>query len=496
VAAVVALGFIAVVRPYLGVLAYDPDEAWLILDGRSILRGLHPYVDFPHHEMPLHLYLLAGSAKLFGASLAGYRMVSVISIATAGFLVFCLVTPFVGSLPALAAEAIFLFLPAQARAIPAVPETPAVALSLIGIIAVLLGTRARSAYVGGIALVASLLVKPTSFAAVIAIVASLAVAGAWRRLRDLAISGAIAAAAGLTWVIWISGGVFTELLRFQLERVGTRNVGMWSIDSGFADMQRIAGIDTPRKFALSSFHVFFNMPGGWLANAVLAAALAGVPVWVTWCARRRTDVRTFIILWPLSFALLNFVGLDFVTPRYFIPFVAFVAVLAAAPVCAVSRRLPRWVQAGAVVALVGALAFNFHSTMRNAIDVWHYGRSRWIADQYPTVVSFNPMLFASTGTEPGCGLANPAITYGAFGRAWLVTERTRKFQWSDERVLACLRANPDVPVVVDWAFYFFTRPGSPLRNYLASDGRGRRLFFSPDALEQWDRPLLSMSPFR
>ena len=50
--------------------------------------------------------------------------------------------------------------------------------------------------------------------------------------------------------------------------------------------------------------------------------------------------------------------------------------------------------------------------------------------------------------------------------------------------------------MIDWAFYFFTRPGSALREYLAGEGNDRRLFFSPQALAQWDRPLLSMSPFR
>jgi hypothetical protein len=106
------------------------------------------------------------------------------------------------------------------------------------------------------------------------------------------------------------------------------------------------------------------------------------------------------------------------------------------------------------------------------------------------------MLFAATGAEPGCGFANPALTYGGFGETFLVTERTRPFRFSDERLIACLRANPQTSMVVDWAFYFFTRPGSPLRQYLAGEGSAQRLFFSPDAVEQWDRPLLRMNPFR
>src|SRR5437870_3141958 len=92
---------VALVRPALDTLPYDFDEAWLILDARFILRGLRPYVDFPHHELPLHLYLLALSAQLFGQTLLGYRMLSVLSIAGTGFLLFYLTRPFVGPIAAL-----------------------------------------------------------------------------------------------------------------------------------------------------------------------------------------------------------------------------------------------------------------------------------------------------------------------------------------------------------------------------------------------------------
>jgi hypothetical protein len=52
-------------------------------------------------------------------------------------------------------------------------------------------------------------------------------------------------------------------------------------------------------------------------------------------------------------------------------------------------------------------------------------------------------------------------------------------------------------VVVDWAFYIFTRPGSPLRSYLQGEGSQQRIFFSPEARDQWNSPALwMMSPFR
>ena len=107
-----------------------------------------------------------------------------------------------------------------------------------------------------------------------------------------------------------------------------------------------------------------------------------------------------------------------------------------------------------------------------------------------------PDIAPATGAEPACDFGNSALTYGSFGESFLLTERTKRFRVSDERLIACLRAHPEIPVIVDWAFYYFTRPGSALRAYLEGEGSAQRLFFSPDAVAQWDRPLLRMSAFR
>ncbi len=496
VAAVLGVTFIGVSRPFLDTLIYDFDEAWLILDARLILRGLRPYLDFAHHEMPLHPYLLAASARIFGPTLAGYRMLSVSSLAASGFLLFCLARPAVGSLPALVAEAVFLFSPVQVRALEAVPETPALAFTLLGAVFLFVGRGRWSAYVSGVAFVVALFIKPTCLVVVLAAALSLVYARAWRRLWDLSLSGVVAAAAGLACTIVVSDGVFAELLRFQVRRVGTRKVGMWSIDSGFSDMRRLTGIATPWQLAVSSFKSFYEFPGTYVPMTLFVASLLGVPIWIARWGRSRPALVAFAALWPASYLALNFVALDFVTPRYFIPFLAFSAFLIAGLVWLAERQFPPVAAVIASLVVAVALVVRLTAALGDDRDVWYYGRADWITHEYPSVVSFTPMLFAATGAEPGCGFANPALTYGPFGETWLLTERTRKFRWSDERVIDCLRSNPERPIVIDWAFYFFTRPGSALREYLAGEGSDQRLFFSPQALEQWDRPLLSMSPFR
>ena len=48
-----------------------------------------------------------------------------------------------------------------------------------------------------------------------------------------------------------------------------------------------------------------------------------------------------------------------------------------------------------------------------------------------------------------------------------------------------------MPLVVDFWYYFFTRPGDVVRTYLGGEGSPQRLFFSPQALAQWDQPFIT-----
>src|SRR5437867_24322 len=104
-AAVLSTLFIVISCRGLDMMTWEYDEGTFILGARFVARGLRPFVDFAVHQPPLHLYLLALSGKLFGSTLFGYRMLSVLSVALGGFILFCLTQPFTGSLPALVAQA-------------------------------------------------------------------------------------------------------------------------------------------------------------------------------------------------------------------------------------------------------------------------------------------------------------------------------------------------------------------------------------------------------
>ena len=488
--------FVVLTLPLLATLPNDFDEAWLMLDARYVARGARPFADFAHHELPLQIYLLAAFGKVFGETIFGYRLLSLASVTASGVLVFALARPFVGPVAALLAQAVFLFSPLQARALTAVPESSMVAFSLLGAALLFASAGRWSAWASGVAFVIALLIKPTCLPMVVAAAASLVLARDWRRLRDFTVAGVVAAAIALAWVLYVSDGVFGEILLFQIGRIGTQRVGMWSIDSGFTDLRRLAGIDTPRQLAVRGFTDFYDTDMQTLPVLLFVLALLAVPIWVFGCARPRPALRAFAVLWPASYLLVNFVALDFVSLRYFVPFVAFTAVLVSGWVWLVQRWVPTVVVAVAAAVSGVVLALGLRPALARDIDPWYWARLAAVAQAAPRIISFSPMLFAVAGTEPGCGMANAALTYGGFGEAWLVTDRTRRFRFNDERLIECLRASPGTPIVIDWAFYFFSRPGSPLRRYLSEEGAGQRLFFSPEAIEQWDRPLLTMSPLR
>ncbi|HJQ84987.1 MAG TPA: glycosyltransferase family 39 protein [Candidatus Binatia bacterium] len=491
-AAVLSAIFVAIARRHLAVLPWEYDEGTFMLGARFVARGLRPFVDLPLHQPPLHLYLLALSGKVFGATVFGYRMLSVASIAVSGLLLFALVRPFAGALPALLAQAIYLFSPTQVHALSAVGETPMLLFTLLGAALLFLGTGRLSAWASAVAFVVALLVKPTAIVMVAAAVLSLAYARAWGRLGHFALAGMLAAAAGVGWTFVVSDGIFADILRYTLRRVGARSGGLWSVDSGFADLRRLLHVETPWAWTRFCFDIFHLYPARRLPMALFWLAFLGLPLWVFRCARAHPAVRAFAVLWPLGWLLANFVGLDYVSSKYFVPFLPFTAFLLAAPVALLVRRVRLGAAAVAVGVLSVALAGSLATSLRDEVDPWYYGRVDWIAREYPALVSFSPMVFAATGTEPGCGLWNPPDTYGGFGEAVFgASERTRRHQFTDERVIECLRARPDSKLVVDFWFYFFTRPGMPLREYLRGEGGEHVLFLSPQALAEWDQPRIT-----
>lgn len=485
-AVVLCVAFAVIVIPFLDTLWWDYDEGWFLFYGRLVRTGLRPFVDFPHHQPALHLYLLAASGALFGDTVFGYRMLSLVCVVASGLGLYWFVRPLTGSLAALLALALFLFSPAQVHALGAVPETPMTLFTLLGVGLLFAGRTRASTYVAGVAFVIALLIKPTCLVVVIAAVLSLVVTGSWGRVVRLAVAGLLAATVGLAWTFVSSDGVFWETLRLQVfERIATRRASMWTLDTGMADIRRFLGMETPLQWAFYSFRQFCMLPQTYLPVTFVLTSLAGIPVWWALCARRRPALGAFAVFWPVSGVLLNFMALDFVSAKYFIPWLVTAGFLMAGLSHVVQRRLPPLVAGGATVVVCAVLATHFVDSISRYTVLPYHRRAIEIAAAHPRVVSFSSMFFAVTGTEPACEFTNPALTFGSIGDTFLRTERTRRFYFSDERLVACLRADPGVVVVVDLWFYVFTRPGSALRAYLREEGTQQAVVFDPRELESF-----------
>jgi 4-amino-4-deoxy-L-arabinose transferase-like glycosyltransferase len=452
---------------------------------------MRPFVDFIHHQPPLHLYLLAPFGKWFGDSLAGYRILSAVSIAGSALVLFFFVRRFAGTVPALFAQAVFLFSPAQIYTLCVLPETPTAVFTLLGAAFLFAGRGAASAYAAGAAFTAALLIKATSGVVIFAATVSLVYARNWRRLGHFAAGGILSAVLGFAWLLSISDGEFAEVLRVQATRAATRSSGMWSVPSGFEDMRRSVGAETRLEWALHCFKEFFRYPDSRLPLALFAASMAAAPVWVLGIARGNRALQAFCVAWPLAYVALNFFLIDFVAAEKFTPFLAFSAFSIAGLAWFVQRLAGAPATAVIALGLCVPLAMHFTQSLRDRRDPEYFRHARRFMRKHPVAVSFTPMLFAVTGTEPGCGLWNPINTYGRFAEA-VGTDRTRRLRRSDEQLVACLKENPRAVAVVDWGFYFYTVPGSPLREYLGGEGRRQRAFFSSEAREQWDAPVFTL----
>src|ERR1051325_1837952 len=331
---------VAISYPHLDVLSFEYDEGPFILGARFVARGLRPFVDFAFHQPPLHLYLLALSGKVFGPTLFGYRMLSVVSLGLSGFVAFWRVRPLAGPLPALPAQAVFLFSASQFHSLNAVGEPPMLLFTLLGVVLLFLGTNRLSAYAAGVAFVVAMLIKPTCILLVVAAALSLVYARARGRVTGLPPAGVAAAAAGLAWTFLLSDGIFADVLRFTASRVGAGRGGMWSVDTGFAAVRRILGVEPRAQGTLFGMRIFYLFPRHYLPLALFVGGFVGVPIWVAGCARTRPALAAFAVLWPASSLLLNFTVLDYVSTKYFIPFLAFTAFLVAGVLWRVHRYVP------------------------------------------------------------------------------------------------------------------------------------------------------------
>ena len=88
----------------------NPDEGAHLMDGRLLLDGLIPLVDFDSRQV-LYVYILAGWLKLTGFHLATARLLPLGASLAVGLLVFAIARRLFGARPAVIATAVYAFFP-------------------------------------------------------------------------------------------------------------------------------------------------------------------------------------------------------------------------------------------------------------------------------------------------------------------------------------------------------------------------------------------------
>ncbi len=435
-----ATAFAAFSAALLANLAHIIDEGVNILYGGAIARGETPYVDFFYHQPPLHLYVLAAMSHLDPYSVFLHRLPSLVATAASGGFLYAIARRIGPPRAAVASVALFYWNPLQTFDLLALPEAPMLLFSLAGVYGVVFREERRWVVLGAASLVVSVLFKPLSLATIAAVGTTLALRPE-QRWKLLPFTTVIAAGGIASWVVLhvATDGVFSELLGVTFDRY-TRKT--W-----FRRLQALTGLQamvpafftrSPMRFALFS-HLLAAV---YLSLALLPAGIAGARVFLRRDAlapAARVLIRGWL-LFPLAF---SFFVWEPAWTHYHVQYLPALSILAGLFLERLAGRSRRGRIAAALwLVLACAGGALFETTMTRDYDAL---RSLELPGR--RLLAFDPFLNVLTRTEPACGLDDPMNQTPP--TVFEGHPTFQRFRVTSRDVIACMEANPDVPILID-----------------------------------------------
>ncbi len=122
----------------------NPDEGAHLMDGRFILQGLTPYVDY-NARMPFYIYLIALFLKLFGIGFSAGRLLPVFASVAGGWMIYLIAKRLWNESVGLTSASFYLFIPLSLIWSPVVKEeTVGVFFCCLAVYILLLGVEKKS----------------------------------------------------------------------------------------------------------------------------------------------------------------------------------------------------------------------------------------------------------------------------------------------------------------------------------------------------------------
>ena len=452
--------FVACGLPLLSGLEYNFDEGVYIQQALLITHGKLPFRDFFYHQTPMFPFTLALVGAIAPHSILAYRALSLVATGLAGIFVYRIAVRFVPRRWGLVAMLLFYLVPLQFYGLLAMPTAIMQLLVIAGIALTFFSWRPLTIACGIALCCLSVLYKPLSVAACVALGISLVVVPEQRRKIPWAAATVIivgAAAWGLLQVM--SGGAFTKMVSLQAGRIVT-NTGFEKMMQ-FEQFRKIAeahGVST--SFGWNLNEQMTTLTGMPFVNGnfwLLLLAIGGLAVLWGPRGQRWRGRRLLLTLWLGISVLFTQYLWEPIWDHYCIQYVPPFAVLAAIFLHAwwtrptVDRRTHAAIVT--IVVLTAALgAFGVASRRRVNPDLLverpaHAGEA-WL--------TFDPFVNFATGTEPLCGLIDPLNTYGMLSLVALAqAPELSRYYIGPEDLVRCLENNPAARVSFGaWAAWF------------------------------------------
>jgi hypothetical protein len=461
--------FLACGFPLLRGFEYNYDEGVYIEQALLILQGKLPFRDFFYHQTPLFPFSLAAVGAISPHSLLAYRAQSLVATGVAGMFVYRIALRFVPRGWAAIAMLFFYVVPLQFYGLLAMPSAMMQVCVIAGIALAFFSSRPLTVAFGILLCCLSVLYKPLSLAACLALGISLVVVPEQRWKIPWAAATVILAGT-VAWGTFhvMSDGVFTEMITLQASRYAAkRGFGVMMQYEPFQKIAAAQGVSTPFGWNLKEHRTtFLIMPfvngNFWL----LLLTIGGLVVMWGPRGRRWRGHRLLLTLWlGLSVAFTLFVW-EPIWDHYCVQYLPAMAILAAVRLHAWWTRpaAGRWTHAAVVVAIVITAGLGVVGVMsRRRVSPDLLARPAQAGEAWLT---FDPFVNFVTGTTPACGIIDPINTYGERSLLGMThVPRLARYYMGPEDVVRCLEADPAARVSFGaWAAWFVD---PQLRAYVA-----------------------------
>jgi 4-amino-4-deoxy-L-arabinose transferase-like glycosyltransferase len=465
----------------LSVLNFNFDEGMYIYQSKLIGEFKIPYKDFFCHQPPLYPILLSLFTNNFSDALFNYRLLSLLSTAITGLLIYLISRRLFCEDIAAFSAVFFYFVPLQHYGKLALPNSMMVLFSSLSFYLLFIKNCKRDSILSGVCIAISILIKPIAISALFSFILVLILFKKdWRKSIVFLLAFFISITCiFLLMNIW-SEGCLLKLIQAQIIRL--TNFSGFEFSKGIRAFNKILSehnINSAISWNIYSHKkVFLESSNNNLNFYFLLIALVGVPTVVSRLRRKcYFGIIPFLVWVGITFIFSIFVW----TPswdHYYLQYLPPLSIMATFSINEVYYKFKMNLKIY-ILLLVILLIYVFFGIAKTDINRDFYKRVKEIKMTYnDKLFTFNPLISFLTQAKPACGIIDPLNQYEPFGRIFI---RDNNYFYSylirDSQIINCLESGQNIKIVIEeWLVFLSSKR---LWEYIKNIDRKRLLYLYP-----------------